>query len=56
MRKLAVYPLLPVASRMIPSYLVGTLTLKDLHRAYGIRIINRHPDKNQRMSKLTDQA
>ncbi len=36
MRKLATYPLLPVASRVNPSALVGTLTLDDVHRAYGI--------------------
>ncbi len=36
LRKLAVYPLLPVASRVNPSYMVGTLTLADVHRAYGI--------------------
>lgn len=36
LRKLAVYPLLPVASRVNPSYMVGTLTLGDVHRAYGI--------------------
>ncbi len=36
LRKLAVYPLLPVASRVNPSYMVGTLTLRDVHRAYGI--------------------
>lgn len=36
LRKLAVYPLLPVASRVNPSFMVGTLTLSDVHRAYGI--------------------
>ena len=36
MRHLAVYPLMPVASRMNPSFLVGTLTLEDVHRAYGM--------------------
>ena len=36
LRKLAVYPLLPVASRVNPSYMVGTLSLEDVHRAYGI--------------------
>ena len=37
MRKLAVYPLLPVASRVNPTYLVGTISLEDVHRAFGIR-------------------
>ncbi len=37
MRKLAVYPLLPVASRVNPAYLVGTLSLEDVHRAFGIK-------------------
>ena len=36
MRKLAVYPLLPVASRVNPSFMLGTLTLDDVHRSYGI--------------------
>ena len=36
LRKLAVYPLLPVASRVNPSFMVGTLTLSDVHRAYGL--------------------
>ncbi len=36
MRKLAVYPLLPVASRVNPSFMLGTLTLEDVHRSYGI--------------------
>ena len=36
LRKLAVYPLLPVASRVNPSFMVGTLSLSDVHRAYGI--------------------
>lgn len=35
MRKLAVYPVLPVASRVNPSFMLGTLTLEDVHRAYG---------------------
>ncbi len=37
LRKLAVYPLLPVASRINSSYLVGTLSVDDVHRAYGIQ-------------------
>ena len=36
MRNLAVYPLLPVASRVNPSFMLGTLTLEDVHRSYGI--------------------
>ena len=36
MRNLAIYPTLPVTSRVNPSYLLGTLTLADVHRAYGI--------------------
>ncbi len=36
LRKLGVYPVLPVASRVNPNYMVGTLTLSDVHRAYGI--------------------
>ena len=37
LRKLAVYPLLPVASRVNPNFLLGTLSLGDVHRAYGIK-------------------
>ena len=48
MRNLAVYPLLPVASRMNPNYLVGTLTLDDIHVAYGIPSQSR-PAKGKRM-------
>lgn len=40
LRHLAVYPLLPVASRVNPSVMLGTLTLEDVHRSYGIY----HPD------------
>ncbi len=36
LRKLGVYPVLPVASRVNPNYMLGTLTLADVHRAYGI--------------------
>ncbi len=36
LRNLAVYPLLPVASRMNPCHMVGTLTIDDVHRAYGL--------------------
>ncbi len=36
LRKLAVYPLLPVASRVNPSYMVGVIGLAEVHRAYGI--------------------
>ena len=36
LRKLAIYPALPVTSRVNPSFLLGTLTLADVHRAYGI--------------------
>ena len=56
LRKLAVYPLLPLASRMNPSWMVCTLTIEDVHRAYGIPTANRPPHKNQRMSKLSDQT
>lgn len=38
LQNLAVYPLLPVASRMNPSNIVGTLTIDDVHRAYGIPV------------------
>ncbi len=37
MRKLAVYPLLPVSSRVNPGFLVGTLSLEDVHQAFGIK-------------------
>lgn len=36
LRLLARYPALPVAARNDPSRLVGALTLKDVHRAYGL--------------------
>lgn len=36
MRMLANYPILPVSSRANPNLLLGTLTLADVHRAYGI--------------------
>ena len=36
LRNLAVYPLLPVASRMNSSFLLGTIALDDVHQAYGI--------------------
>ncbi len=36
MRVLATYPILPVSSRANPNLLLGTLTLEDVHRAYGI--------------------
>ena len=36
LRKLAVYPILPVTSRVNPNYILGTLTLEDVHRVYGI--------------------
>jgi CBS domain-containing protein len=37
LRQLGSQPLLPVASRADPDRLIGVLTLKDVHRAYGIR-------------------
>ena len=37
LRKLAIYPVLPVTSRVNPSSLLGTLNLADVHRAYGIK-------------------
>ena len=56
MRKLAVYPVLPVASRMNPNHMVGTLTLDDIHRAYGIPPQSR-PPKGKRAALTTgDQA
>lgn len=36
MRILAKYPILPVSSRANPNLLLGTLTLDDVHRSYGI--------------------
>ena len=36
MRVLATYPILPVSSRANPNLLLGTLTLDDVHKAYGI--------------------
>jgi CIC family chloride channel protein len=36
MRVLGEYPLLPVVSRTDPTKLIGTITLADVHRAYGI--------------------
>jgi hypothetical protein len=36
MRELATYPILPVSSRANPNLLLGTLTLDDVHRSYGI--------------------
>ena len=36
MRVLATYPILPVSSRANPNLLLGTLTLEDVHKAYGI--------------------
>ena len=56
MRKLAVYPVLPVASRMNPNYMVGTLTLDDIHRAYGIPAQNRAPARKQATRSTGDQA
>ena len=56
MRKLAVYPMLPVASRMNPNYMVGTLTLDDIHRAYGIPAQNRPPTGRRMEHKARDQA
>jgi chloride channel protein, CIC family len=38
MRVLATYPILPVSSRANPNLLLGTLTLEDVHKAYGIPI------------------
>jgi chloride channel protein, CIC family len=36
MRVLASYPIVPVSSRANPNLLLGTLTLDDVHQAYGI--------------------
>lgn len=36
LRVLATYPILPVSSRANPNLLLGTLTLEDVHKAYGI--------------------
>ncbi len=36
LRLLGPYPILPVTSRANPNQLLGTLTLDDIHRAYGI--------------------
>jgi CIC family chloride channel protein len=36
MRLLGPYPILPVSSRANPNRLLGTLTLNDVHRAYGL--------------------
>ncbi|HSH17424.1 MAG TPA: hypothetical protein VLD18_15400, partial [Verrucomicrobiae bacterium] len=36
MRLLGPHPILPVTSRANPNRLLGTLTLEDVHRAYGI--------------------
>jgi CIC family chloride channel protein len=36
LRLLGPYPILPVTSRANPNRLLGTLTLEDIHRAYGI--------------------
>ena len=36
MRLLGTYPILPVSSRANPNRLLGTLTLNDVHRAYGL--------------------
>ncbi len=36
LRLFAAYPLLPVANRAHPDQLIGTITLEDVHRAYGI--------------------
>ena len=36
MRNLGRYPLMPVTSRVNSSFIVGTLQLEDVHRAYGI--------------------
>jgi CIC family chloride channel protein len=36
LRMLGLYPILPVSSRANPKLLLGTLTLEDVHRAYGI--------------------
>ena len=37
LRMLGVYPVLPVISRVNKRRLLGTLTLEDVHRAYGIQ-------------------
>jgi CBS domain-containing protein len=36
MRLLGPYPILPVSSRANSNRLLGTLTLQDVHRAYGL--------------------
>ena len=56
MRKLAVYPVLPVASRMNPNYMVGSLTLDDIHRAYGIPAQNRPPERKRAAPSTGGQA
>lgn len=38
MRLLGPHPILPVTSRANPNRLLGTLTLEDVHRAYGIHV------------------
>lgn len=56
MRKLAVYPLLPVASRVNPSFLVGTLTLEDVHRSYGIAREDRSSRTTSETRRTTDHS
>ncbi len=36
MKRIAGHPVLPVISRANPNQLVGTLTLRDIHRAFGV--------------------
>jgi CIC family chloride channel protein len=42
MRHLASYPVLPVISRAAPDHILGVITLRDIHKAYGIRREERH--------------
>lgn len=55
MRNLAIYPLLPVASRVNPSFLVGTLTLEDVHHSYGISDHSRKSDAASVRTNPPDQ-
>ncbi len=53
LRKLAIYPLLPVASRVNPSSMIGTLSLEDVHRAYGISNRTAERDSPAQSEKAT---
>ena len=43
LRLLGSYPLLPVTNRAHPEQLLGTLTLEDVHHAYGILFPSKTP-------------